>query len=359
MSTSEAIATELFYRIRQRCDVGMREYLAAIEAIRGGYEQRLPLKQILQMLWCHSQAEQLFFETQWDAAQEILSSKVKREAESEKSSDASRTDNKAIDSNPSNDSSTPTAISSLEEKSIPNLSYEGFRVDSATTSSEEELELGLYFPVSRRTMIYLWRFLRRPVADGVADVLDIAATVDRAARQGYYWQPVMRRRVSNRAHLLLLVDRGGSMTPCHRFAEDIVETAVEDGQFGRVDVFYFYNVPTGHVYKDDRLTQPIELDLALEDCDRDTSVLIVSDGGAARGYRTMQRLEQTRKFLLELQKYSHLIGWLNPIPKERWHGSSAEFLAYLVPMQEMSNDGMGQLIDVIKGTSLSHLQGVG
>ncbi len=213
MSTSEAIATELFYRIRQRCDVGMREYLAGIEAICGGYEQRLPLKQILQMLWCHSQTEQLFFETQWDAYQEILSSQIKKEDESGKSSDSATTDVEESASNVPNKSSTPAAISPLEENSIPNLNYEGFRVDSSTTSSEEELELGLYFPVSRRTMIYLWRFLRRPVADGVADVLDIQATVNRVARQGFYWQPVMRRRVSNRAHLLLLIDRGGSILP--------------------------------------------------------------------------------------------------------------------------------------------------
>lgn len=230
---------------------------------------------------------------------------------------------------------------------------------TSTASSEEAMELGLYFPLTRRAMIYLWRFLRRPVADGVADVLDVQATVDRAARLGFYWQPVLRRRISNRAHLLLLVDRGGSMTPCHRFTEDLVETACEDGQFGRVDVFYFYNVPVNYVYKDDRQTEPVSIDIALQECDRDTSVLIVSDGGAARGYRSLPRLEQTRKFLLELQKYTHLIGWLNPMPKERWYGSSAEFLSYLIPMQEMSNDGMGQLIDIVSGTSLLHLQGVG
>ena len=240
-----------------------------------------------------------------------------------------------------------------------NFSYDTFYAPSVRPSSDEDLDLGLYFPVSRRSMIYLWRFLRRPVADGVADVLDIQATVDRAARQGFYLQPVLRRRVTNRAHLLLLVDRGGSMTPCHRFAEDIVETACEDGQFGRVDVFYFYNVPTDHVYADDRLTKPIALETALECCDRDTSVLIVSDGGAARGYRDGKRLELTRKFLLTLHKYSQLIGWLNPIPKERWYGSSAEFIAYLVPMQEMSNDGMGQIIDAIRGTLLHHALGVG
>lgn len=367
MIDSEAIATEIFYRIRKKCELGMREYLAAIEAIRAGYESRLELRKILQMLWCHSHKEKCFFEQEWEIIyQASLKAQSQRESEIEQL-DRSKENIDREDLHKSDDgrdlindrkNDNETEHEETENNSI-NFSYDTFYAPSVRPSSDEDLDLGLYFPVSRRTMIYLWRFLRRPVADGVADVLDIKATVDRAARQGFYWQPVLRRRVTNRAHLLLLIDRGGSMTPCHRFAEDIVETACEDGQFGRVDVFYFYNVPTGHVYADDRLTKPIALEIALECCDRDTSVLIVSDGGAARGYRDGQRLELTRKFLLTLHKYSRLIGWLNPIPKERWYGSSAEFIAYLVPMQEMSNDGLGQIIDVVRGTLLHHSLGVG
>jgi len=350
---SEAIATDLFYRLRKRCDLGMREYLAAIEAIRGGYD--LELRQLLQLIWCHSLSEQLLFKTEWDKSYAaIVNSREQQEKEPEKSTETSTESAEAITTN---QALTPPDPVQKESESTPNFSYETFYAATSTTRADEELELGKYFPVSRRTMIYLWRFLRRPVADGVADVLDVEATIDRAAQQGFYWQPVFRRRISNRAHLLLLIDRGGSMTPCHRFAEDLVETAQEDGQFGQVDVFYFYNVPINHVYRDDRQTKPVEFATAFQDCDRDTSVLIVSDGGAARGYRSLQRLGATRKFLLELQGYSSLIGWLNPIPKERWYGSSAEFIPYLAPMQEMSNDGMGQIIDVVRGSS--HWRGVG
>lgn len=354
---SEAIATDLFYRLRKRCDLGMREYLAAIEAIRGGYESRLGLKQLLQMIWCHHQSEYSFFEKEWDeSCAKVDCSLEPQEKESEKSTETTA---KSAEESATNQSLTTSNLLQKESESTPNFSYQTLYASTPATRADEEIELGKYFPVSRRMMIYLWRFLRRPVADGVADVLDVEATIDLAAQQGFYWQPVFRRRISNRAHLLLLVDRGGSMTPCHRFTEDLVETAQEDGQFGRVDVFYFYNVPINHVYRDDRQTEPVEFAEAFQDCDRDTSILIVSDGGAARGYRTLQRLEATRKFLLALQGYSPLIGWLNPIPKDRWDGSSAEFIAYLVPMQEMSNDGMGQLIDVVRGTSHSPLLGVG
>jgi uncharacterized protein len=359
MRTSEAIATEFFYRIRKRCDLGMREYLAAIEAIQGGYESRLELKQILQMLWCHSPEEQLLFDTQWDAYQNTLKDRIQTETKPLKESSVYIPPKEENIQIPTENPKTEPEVLSPQTESNAQLDYATVYAPASTTTYEEELDLGLYFPLSRRAMIYLWRFLRRPVADGVADVLDVQATIDHASRQGFYQEPIFRRRISNRAHLLLLIDRGGSMVPCHRFTEDLLETAREYGKIGKVDVFYFYNVPTNHLYFDDRQTEPVALEDVLQNCDRDTSILIVSDGGAARGYCSLQRVEQTRTFLLALRQYSRFIGWLNPIPKERWVGSSAEFIAYLAPMQEMSSDGMGYLIDVLRGTSLLHVQGGG
>ena len=84
MIDSEAIATEIFYRIRKKCELGMREYLAAIEAIRAGYESRLELRKILQMLWCHSHKEKCFFEQEWEIIyQASLKAQSQRESEIE------------------------------------------------------------------------------------------------------------------------------------------------------------------------------------------------------------------------------------------------------------------------------------
>lgn len=60
-------------------------------------------------------------------------------------------------------------------------------------------------------MVYLWRYLRRPIADGSADVLDVAATIDQVARQGFFLAPAYRQREVNRARLLLLIDQDGSV----------------------------------------------------------------------------------------------------------------------------------------------------
>ncbi len=60
-------------------------------------------------------------------------------------------------------------------------------------------------------MSYGWRYLRRLAATGIADVLDMEATVEQAARQGFFLAPVYRRPSGNQARLLLLIDRGGSI----------------------------------------------------------------------------------------------------------------------------------------------------
>lgn len=225
------------------------------------------------------------------------------------------------------------------------------------------------WPLTRRALIYAWRFLRRPVADGPPDVLDVRATVERAARQGFFLAPVYRRRARNSAHLLLLVDQGGSMTPFHRFTRDIVDTARDYGGIGRVDVRYFRNVPPAEpsegpggaarpelvVFEDPFLTKRADLSAVLAECDADTSTVVVSDAGAARGYQRLDRLQRTRVFLARLRERTSLVAWLNPMPEARWLGSTAQLIAYTVPMFPLEPDALAAAIDVVRGAPLRHI----
>ncbi|WP_295591175.1 hypothetical protein, partial [uncultured Lamprocystis sp.] len=203
-------------------------------------------------------------------------------------------------------------------------------------------------PVSRRTMAYTWRYLRRPVKDGPCDRLDLTATVERAARQGYYDRPVLTRRGTDHGHLVLLVDQGGSMVPFHRLTRDLVQTAVAAG-LGQVDLGYFQNVPPPLVYADPHRTRPLELARLLADCTPRSSVLLVSDAGAARGGRVQQRFQDTARVLVELKRLTGALAWLNPVPAERWPGTTAQLIALLVPMFPMTADGFGNAVDTLRG----------
>jgi uncharacterized protein with von Willebrand factor type A (vWA) domain len=198
-------------------------------------------------------------------------------------------------------------------------------------------------------MVYNWRYLRRPLPDGPADLLDVDATVYRAAQNGFYLAPVYRRRLRNHAHLLLLVDQGGSMTPLHRFTRDLVESAQHESDLEAAEVFYFHNVPGESYYLNPRLTERLSAPQVLEMCDENTGILIVSDAGAARGQLHLPRVQATARFLAALKAYTPHIAWLNPMPRRRWADSSAQFIEGLVSMFPMDPDGMSAAIDALRG----------
>ena len=132
---------------------------------------------------------------------------------------------------------------------------------------------------------------------------------------------------------LLLVDQNGSMTPFHRFTQELVEATS-----GQAEAFYFQNSPATTVYRDRYLTQSAALAEAFELVDQDAEVLIVSDAGAARGYRSLHRVRGTASFLLQAKRHTSQLSWLNPMPESRWEGSSAEIIAHMVTMFHQWSD---------------------
>jgi uncharacterized protein with von Willebrand factor type A (vWA) domain len=199
-------------------------------------------------------------------------------------------------------------------------------------------------------MAYTWHYLRRPVKDGPCDQLNLAATVERAARQGFFDRPVLERRVTDHGHLILLVDQGGSMVPFHRLTRELVETLGE-ARLGRVEIGYFQNTPAERVYLDRYRKQSIPLAHLLADCDSGTGVLIVSDAGAARGGRNQARFRATARIVVRIQQRTALLAWLNPVPKVRWPGTTAQLIRAIVDnnMYPMDADGFSNAVDVLRG----------
>ncbi|MHC5676747.1 VWA containing CoxE family protein [Nostoc sp.] len=351
------LITRALIRLRQSgFQLGVGELLAAKQAVEGGFgETKQELGETLKILWCHSPSQQSQFDTIWESLQ-VDSTPIQPEKTPQKEAKP-ETHQKSVEEPPEISSPLPPQDTVTQVKPEPELSSLPIRAPFEPAEIEDTSTLQAYYPISRRSMVYSWRYLRRPVGDGALDVLDVDATIEQATRQGFYLAPVYRRRERNNAHLLLLLDQNGSMNPFHRFTRDLVETALyeSDLQPEKVDIFYFHNVPAASVYKDLYLTEPIALQTVLSTCDNQTSILIVSDAGAARGYRELKRIRATTSFLFKLKQYSSLIAWLNPMPEERWIGSSAEIIANLVPMYQMDNNGLSNAIDIVRGQPLQHL----
>jgi uncharacterized protein len=345
----ESIILRLFQRLRQaEFGLGMNEYLAALDGAAGfGISSEDQLKRMLRMLWCHSLAEQSQFELLWGDVLQSVEVIDRIESPTAPLLPKPPAPQSPAESKPPVES-VPVEQPENEFSTLP------IRSPFVPAAVEDLPDLHSYHPLSRRSMAYGWRYLRRSLATGSADLLDVEATVEQAARQGFFLAPVYRRRQVNQARLLLLVDQGGSMTPFHRFTRDLVETAMTPDVFPdeQVHIGYFHNFPTEYLYLDAYLTQPKPMSELLADCDRDTSIMILSDAGAARGYRRPERIAKMVEFLVRLKRYSGLISWLNPMPTDRWRGSSAEVIAHLVTMEQMDTEGLGNAIDVVRGQSV-------
>lgn len=349
--------TLIFQQLR-RCgfQIGMRELLDVMRAIEEGFCVSGPgaMKDVARLIWCYSPTERYDFDRIWAEFEPQLQRLTKP------ASDASKSPNPITTQLPESTAQNVPDLPRQSElpkvgephhQSTPDFRAFPLQVPTMNAKHPDTYELQAYAPVSHRQMVYAWRYLHRPVADGTLDVLDVSTTVQMATHQGFFLKPIYKRRVRNHAQLLMFVDQDGSMVPFHRITRDLVESVQYESTLEeeQIRVMYFYNVVGEYVYQDTHLTEPVRLENILAECTEDTSVLIVSDAGAARGRQDIKRVRSTIEFLVRLRQISNLLAWLNPVPQPRWEGTSAQLIANIVPMFALDPDGLSNAIDVARG----------
>lgn len=186
-----------------------------------------------------------------------------------------------------------------------------------------------YHVISFREMIQSWRYFRLRQSKQESDEIDIKNTIDKIAQQGVFTEVSFKKIASNRDDaLLIFVDRRGSMTPFHQFTEQLVRTAIQSGGHKNAKVFYFQNYPLDYVYETAQLTNPIPLQNVFVSTSLEhTYTIIISDAGAARGNENSGRIEASLAFVDKLWRNVKDVVWLNPMPRNRWRGTSAAKLA--------------------------------
>ncbi|MEA5452533.1 VWA domain-containing protein [Leptolyngbya sp. CCNP1308] len=236
------------------------------------------------------------------------------------------------------------------------------------------------FPLSYREVAQAWRRLRRPVRTGPLIELDLERTIEQRCKAGVATSVVLRPRRSNVARLLLLVDRQGSMTPFHRFCDEVCTAIRQAGRFEETALYYFHNVPAegaeedvlglledtlypsldpilpqitplieGNLYIDSSLLRLKPLLEVLDQQARGASVVIISDAGAGRGQYRISRLLDTLAFLKGLKRYTPHFVWINPLAQRYWPNSTAAYLSRHIPMFSLDRDGMYQSVNVLRG----------
>ncbi len=173
------------------------------------------------------------------------------------------------------------------------------------------------------------RRLRRFARDGAADELDIDATINGTARQG--WLDIhMRAERRNAIKVLLFLDVGGSMDPFIKLCEELFSAA--STEFKNLEFFYFHNCPYEGVWKDNRrrFAERTPLMDVLHKFGHDYKLILVGDaamspyelthpGGSVEHHNE----EAGIVWLKRLTDTYPAAAWLNPVPRNHWNYSQS------------------------------------
>jgi uncharacterized protein len=362
MNLDQLPLLDIFNSLRQHhgLPLGVEEYLVVVRSLEAGFgvSNCEELEQLCCMLWAKSEEEnrliRRLFGEMWKQMESLPVN-----------SDFSTQENFPVSEE--NYESSPIATPTTEEPSFdeplpdletsPSITPEPVQAVQAVRSSRSDREmkrprymlLTEYFPVTKRQMKQCWRYLRRPVRQGVPTELDMEATVAKIGREGILLQPVMMPPRINLTDLVLLIDQEGSMVPFHDLSRQLVETAERGGRLRTTNVFYFHDYPDEYLYRHPAMLDAKAVSEILEEIGERAAVLIVSDAGAARGNFDQERVDNTKVWIEELQQSVRYFAWLNPMPSECWQQTTAGEIARFVPMFEMSSQGMNAAISVLRG----------
>ncbi len=352
---------DLFDRLREHgLPLGISEYIALLRSLQTGIglSDQDSLRRLCKSLWVSSEEDSVLFDRLFDQVF-IQSDRLGSSEESVKSPKESEETAAEAQATGQSDLSaqTPAQVGAARNPSLQVKTGDLSPIVQSIRRGQRNINwdrpkynlLTEYFPVTHRQMKQSSRYLRRPVREGPAIELDIDATVEKISREGLFREPVLVPRRLNRAELVLLVDQGGSMVPFHALSRQLIDAVHRGGLMQQTNVYYFHDYPAEYLYTDrSRLTARSVLDVFMS-FDQYTALLIVSDGGAARGNFDEERVKQTNVFIQKLKQYARRFAWINPLPNFRWPDTSAEQIARNVPMFDMSRRGLDDAINTLRG----------
>ena len=193
------------------------------------------------------------------------------------------------------------------------------------------------------------RRLRRFARQGAADELDLDATIDGTARQG--WLDVhMRPERHNAVKLLLFLDIGGSMDGHVKLCEELFSAA--RSEFKHLEHYYFHNCIYEGVWKDNRrrFVERTPTWDVMHKFGHDHKLVIVGDASMSPyevshpgGSVEHMNEEAGAVWLKRLTDTYPGAAWINPTPEVYWgHSASTSMVKTLMGgrMYPLTLDGL-------------------
>jgi len=198
------------------------------------------------------------------------------------------------------------------------------------------------------------RRLRRFAREGATDELDLDATIEGTAKQG--WLDIhMRPERRNAVKVLLFLDVGGSMDPHIKLVEELFSAAT--AEFKNLEFFYFHNCLYEGLWKDNsrRWTQRTPTWDILHKYGHDYKIVFVGDaamspyeishpGGSVEHFNE----ESGAVWLQRVVNTYPATVWLNPTPERQWDYSGSTKLIRQLMNGSMYPLTLGGLEDAMR-----------
>jgi uncharacterized protein with von Willebrand factor type A (vWA) domain len=215
---------------------------------------------------------------------------------------------------------------------------------------DDRVELG-----TRNIKLALKR-LRQWVRHGVAEELDLPATIRASAERGYI-EVATRPERRNAVKVLLFLDAGGSMDDHSLLVDELFSAA--RAEFRHLQHFYFHNCIYEALWTDNRRrwTETTATWEVLNRYGRDYKAIFVGDAtmspyeiAVAGGANEHWNPESGETWLGRLRETWPDHVWLNPVPRAQWHqtrsiGMIREILADR--MQPLTLEGLTQAMRLL------------
>ena len=204
-----------------------------------------------------------------------------------------------------------------------------------------------------RQMQVALRKLRAFAREGVEDELDLEGSIAETAKNAGELEVVLRPPRRPNVRVLLVMDVGGSMEPYAHLVSRLFSAASKASHFKELRHYYFHNCVYGHVYKDERFTQPVRVRDLLGECGPHYKLIFVGDAlmapyellaaGGSIDLGDENRVEGIR-WLQILEQHFERSAWLNPEPDKYWTGNTIEYVKNVFAMFPLTVHGLGDAV---------------
>ncbi len=200
------------------------------------------------------------------------------------------------------------------------------------------------------------RKLRKLAREQGPEELDIDESIDKSAREAEI-ELVFRPPKKNRVKLLLLFDVGGSMDPYAHLCERLFSAAHQASHFSQKKTYFFHNCVYDKLYTDMERDTGVPTTHVLKDIDATWTVIFVGDAWMSPhelqadgnyfsfGKSYTPGIEWLRRFA----RKAKTSAWLNPESQRIWNAPTVKAIRGVVPMFELSLDGLDRAVDHLRG----------